>query len=430
MPDSLYGIPWTLDRCVEYALEHNIDIKRKELSIKTKEVSISEGKWAFVPKFDFLTSGSSSSGRVLDETTYEFIMNSIVGSSSSSISGTMDIFKGMNRVYALQRARIDLQYESANIESLYYEIRKSITAAFLSALCAETNLESAKQAKGLLITQLDRIAVLVEAGKVTESDYLQAKAQLYAAECDVATAEGAVESSKMGLCQLLEIKDYSSFCIIENREIYGEDESLMRWEDIVETRPEYRSAQLAIEIARKDLAMAKTAYYPTISLSAGYGSSFSTARQKMIQNPDGTFRFEAYPFLEQYLDNSNSYVSLSLNIPIFNAMSIRNSVRKQKIAVKDAEYAFLKAEKELSKEYLQAKIDCQTAYKKYIAAQEQLKFAEEAERQVRERYELGAADFNAWNTAATELAKARYDLSEAKYTYIFNEKILSLFELY
>ena len=262
---------------------------------------------------------------------------------------------------------------------------------------------------------------------MTESDYLQTKAQLYAAECDVVTAEGAVESSKMDLCQLLEIRDYSSFCITENREISGEDKSLIRWEDIVETRPEYRSAQLAIEIARKDLAIAKSAYYPTISLSVGYGSSFSTARQKTIQNPDGTFRFEAYPFLEQYLDNSNSYVSMSLNIPIFNAMSTHNSVRKQKIAVRDAEYAFLKAEKELSKEYLQAKIDCQTAYKKYIAAQEQLKFAEEAERQVRERYELGVADFNAWNTAATELAKAKYSLSEAKYSYLFDLELLKIF---
>lgn len=107
-------------------------------------------------------------------------------------------------------------------------------------------------------------------------------------------------------------------------------------------------------------------------------------------------------------------------------MSTRNAVRRRELAVRDAEYVLQKTEKELNKEHMQAEIDCQTAYRKYLAAMEQLNFAEEAERQVRERYELGAADFNAWNTAATELARARYSFSEAKYTYIFDRKILEL----
>ena len=69
-------------------------------------------------------------------------------------------------------------------------------------------------------------------------------------------------------------------------------------------------------------------------------------------------------------------------------MSTRNAVRRRELAVRDAEYVLQKTEKELNKEYMQAVIDCQTAYKKYLAAMAQLNFAEEAERQVRERYEL------------------------------------------
>lgn len=72
-------------------------------------------------------------------------------------------------------------------------------------LCAEADHLSAMLAKALLKPQLERIVVLVDAGKVTESDRLQAEAQLFAAECDVATADGAVETARMELCQLLEI---------------------------------------------------------------------------------------------------------------------------------------------------------------------------------------------------------------------------------
>lgn len=426
LPDSA-SIPWTLDRCVEYALEHNIDIKRKELAKEEKEVGVSEGKWAFSPSLYFSTSGTGSTGRVLDQTTYEFIKNSVVGSSSSSLSGTMDIFSGMKRVYALQRSKIDLLAEEENIQSLRYDVRKKVSAAFLAALCAESDLKSALQTKVLLEKQFERISVLVQTGRVTESDFMQAKALLFAAESDVATAEGAVETTKMELCQLLEISDYTTFSIEEDSDVELKEEPLIRTERSVTSRPEYQAAGLDIEVARKNLAITRSAFYPSLSLSAGYGSSYSTARQKSIQNPDGTFRYEAYPFMEQYLDNRSSYVSLSLNIPIFNAMSTRNAVRRQKIAVRDAEYALQQTEKELNREYMQAGIDCRTAYKKYLAAQEQLRFAEESERQVRERYELGASDFNAWNTAATELAKARYDLSEAKYTYIFNVKVLEMF---
>lgn len=425
--NTLSGEPWTLDRCVEYALENNIDIKRKELVRETKEVAVSEGRWAYSPSIYLSTSGSASSGRVLDQTTYEFIKNSTVGSSSSSVAGSMDLFSGMSRVYALQKAKLDLQSESASLESLKYDVRKSVTAAFLAVLCAEADHQSALQAKALLESQLERIEILVDAGKVTESDRLQAKAQLFAAECDVATAEGAEETARMELCQLLEIQDYTSFSVVEDTDLSDAGYDFSGTGRTATSRPEYRSAELAIEIARKDLLIAKSAFYPSLSLSAGYGSSFSTARQKSIQNPDGTFRYEAYPFFEQYVDNRSSYVSLSLNIPVFNAMSTRNAVRRREIAVRDAEYVLQKTEKELNKEHMQAGIDCQTAYRKYLAAMEQLNFAEEAERQVRERYDLGAADFNAWNTAATELAKARYSFSEAKYTYIFDRKILELF---
>jgi len=354
--DTLANEPWTLERCIEYALENNIDIKRKELVREAKEVEVSEGKWAYSPTVYFSTSGSVSSGRVLDQTTYEFIKNSTVGSSSSSITGSLDLFTGMGRRYALQRAKLDLQSESANIISLKCDVKIKVTAAFLSVICAETDYQSALQAKALLESQFDRIVALVDAGKVTESDRFQAKAQLYAVEFDLATAEGAVETTKMELCQLLELRDYASFSIIDDTGVSDVSNEISSDGMSARSRPEYLSAELAIEIARNNLLKAKSAFYPSLSMSAGYGTSYSTARQKSIKNSDGTFRYEAYPFFEQHVDNRSSYVSLSLNIPIFNAMSTRNAVKRREIAVRDAEYVLQKTEKELNLEYMQAVI--------------------------------------------------------------------------
>lgn len=432
LPSSLFSqsyTPWTLENCIDYAVNHNISIKRKELLQESKQVSLDESKWAFSPSLSFNSNASLSTGRVLDATTYQFIQNSTVINNSSSISGSIILFNGFKKLHTLRRAKLDLLAEESSIKSQRYEIRKNVIAAFLSLLCAEYNYASAQKVQDLLYSQLERMAILVESGIVTDADYLQAKSQLFAAESDVVTTECLVESAKLCLCQLLEIRDYDSF------EIYYDDSVSITppllisnsIDDIVRARPEYRFAELNVELALYDVSIAKSAFYPTLSLSAGYGSSWSSAREKSIMNEDGTLRFEAYPFFDQYWDNSNSYISISLDIPIFSSFTTRNSIRKKKIAVHDTEYALQEKKKELSKEFIQADIDCRTAYKKYVFAEQQVQFAEEAERQVRERYFGGLTDFNSWNTAIIELAKARYDYSEAKYTFLLQVKILELF---
>ena len=149
----------------------------------------------------------------------------------------------------------------------------------------------------------------------------------------------------------------------------------------------------------------------------------------MLQNPDGTFRYEAYPFFRQYADNASSYVSLSLNIPILSGLSVRKNVRRSKTALRDAEYALASTRKAVAKEYLQAGIDSRTAYGKYLGAQEQVRSAEEAARQITAKYESGAADVITYSTAISELASARYQMLSAKYECIFKQKILEMYHM-
>ncbi len=189
--------------------------------------------------------------------------------------------------------------------------------------------------------------------------------------------------------------------------------------DAAQSLPEVESARVGIDLARRSLQIARAAYWPTISLSAGYGSSYSDARQKMFRNPDGTYRYEAYPFFEQYKDNASSYVSLSLNIPIFGKLTTRKNVQRQKLAVRQAEYALQTVEKQVAKEVAQALIDARTAWQRYLGAQRYVASAEEAARQVGRKYDLGVATVTDYNTAVTAAVKARSQLLQAKYEYLF-----------
>ena len=408
---------WTLEECIDYALEHNIEIKRQELGMSNSEIGLSESRWDYAPSLSAGSSYSISSGRVLDQTTYEFIENNVVGSSSASVSGSMQVFSGMRRHYALKKAKASMEASLADLESVRQDIELNVTAAYLQILCDQENLASAREITSMLESQMERIQTMVELGRVTEADLLQIRSQHYVALNDVVAAEGQCRLSKMELCQLLEIQDWEDFKIetIEVNEYDGMRLFPITDSLAVESRPEYRSAEAGMEVARRNLQIARSSYYPTLSLSAGYGTSYSGARQKAVQNPDGTYRYEAYPFIRQYLDNGSSYLSLSLNIPIFSGMSTRYNVRRAKNASIDAQYALQTVRKQLSREYEHALIEYQTSCRQYETAKEQLAYAEEAARMMTEKYNLGKIDFTSWNTVMTELAKAKYNLSNTAY---------------
>lgn len=417
---------WTLDECVGYALEHNIEIKRQELGVSNSEIGLSESRWDYAPSLSAGSSYSISSGRVLDQTTYEFIENNVVGSSSASVSGSMQVFSGMRRHYALKKAKASMKASLADLESFRQDVELNVTAAYLQILCDQENLASAREMASMLESQMERIQAMVDLGRVTEADLLQIRSQYYAALNDVAAAEGQCRLSRMELCQMLEIQDWEDFEIepIETDE-YGGMQLFPSTDSIaLESRPEYRSAEAGVEVARRNLQIARSSYYPTLSLSAGYGTSYSGARQKAVQNPDGTYRYEAYPFFRQYLDNGSSYLSMILNIPIFSGMSARNSVRRAKNASLDAQYALQTVRKQLSREYEQALIEYQTSCRQYETAREQLAYAEEAARMMTEKYNLGKTDFTSWNTAMTELAKAKYGNNAKKYSNYFSKRRL------
>lgn len=414
---------WSLDECIRYAEEHNIDVRRQTLNVDRSELILQESKWAFVPSLVASSNYTESTGRVLDPTTYQFVQTSLTGNSSSSISGNIIIFEGGKKIYALDKAKISLRASVLKDESVRFNLKLNVTAAYMDILCAKEQVLIAEQSAFLVEAQLGRSKALLEAGRITESDFLQIQSQLFAAQNDISAARHSLQMARLSLCSLLEIEDYSTFEVAEpatNSYLYGEVDI----EAVIDNHPDYRAIVLEQELSLADLKIAKSSLYPELSLSAGYGSSFSDARRKSIVEPDGTIKYEAYHFFQQYVDNASAYVSVGLKIPILTGFMARNSVKRAKIAVKEAEYEAMTVRKELRKKILQAQIDCETARDKYLRAQEEVIYAERVQLQIDEKYNLGTSDYVAWNAAIVELSKARYSLTEAKFTYYLKNEFL------
>ncbi len=419
---------WTLEECIAHAWEHNIEIKVQELATEEKRLALSESKWNYAPDISASSSYSLSSGRVLDPTTYEFVEQQTVGGNSTSVGASITIFNGLRNMYNLKRAKLDLRSSVLAAEKTRRDVRLNITACYLEVLCAEETIRDAEQVVAELKIQEEKTAKKVEAQKVTLADLLQIRSQLADAENDVLIACNSYDIARLNLCQLLELDDYASFRTVAPDTTglirSGISQDLAAVLDAAQLLPELEAARVGIDLARRDLQIARAAYWPTISLSAGYGSSFSDARHKMFQNADGTYRYEAYPFFEQYKDNASSYISLSLNVPIFGKLTTRKNVQRQKLAIRQAEYTLQTVEKQVTKEVTQALIDARTAWQRYLGAQRYVASAEEAARQIGRKYDLGVATVTDYNAAVTTAVKARSQLLQTKYEYLFKTKAI------
>lgn len=422
---------WTLDECIAYALEHNIEIKAQELTAEAKRVGLAESKWAYAPNVSASNSYNLSTGRVLDPTTYDFIENQSVQGNNTSVSAGITLFGGMGNLHNLKRAKLDLRSALLGVEKIRNDVTLNVTARYLEILCAEENIRNTEQIVATLKIQEEKTAKQVEARKVTAADLLQIQSQLAEAQNNVFTARNTYDVARLDLCQLLEIEDFASFETVSPDDALPDGASLPEEVDAVVdaamSLPQVKMAALDIDMARRDIRIAQAAYYPTVSLSAAYGSSYSDARQKAFQNPDGTFRYDAYPFFEQYKDNANSYISVSLNVPIFGGFQKRKAVRRSRIALRQAEYSRLTMEKQLTREVNQAWIDMRTAWEKYGSSQKYVATASEAARQVGRKYELGVATVVDYNTALDNLVKANSQLLQAKYEYIFKIRIIRFY---
>ncbi len=421
-----HGQTWSLEDCISFAMEHNLDLQRQTLSIERENLNLQEAEWAFVPRLSASTSYTMSSGRVLDPTTYEFVKTSYTGNNSTSVSGDITLFEGGRKINALSKAKLSLKVAEFKEESLKYDLSILVTKAFMEALCAREHEKIARETETMIASQLARTQKLYSAGTITETDVLQLQAQLTAAKKDISSATHAYQMARLALCELLGWEDYAHFEINEPTTPLLDD---AEWNlDVaLERQPDLRLHKMQRDLAELDLKLARSALSPRLSLSAGFGTSYSDARQKALMNENGVLKYDAYPFFQQYADNRSTFVSFSLSIPILNGQATKNGIKRAKIAIKETELNDIETRKKLRRQLLQAQIDCDSSRDQYFQSIEEADCAKEVFKQIDHKYNLGAVDFLTWNTAAIELAKSQYSLAEAKYTYFLRVEIFNTY---
>lgn len=410
---------WTLEECINYAYEHNIQLARSQNQIEMGKLAVQQAKNDRLPSLSSSASFNRGYGRTIDYTTNGYTTRSS-SSGNYGIGSSVNLFNGFQKKHRIEKGEIDLHASLLDIEKLKEDLALNITSFYLNILYAKERLQVAKDNLTIRKAQIERMEAMIQAGTKPEGDLLEQQSQIAKAESAIIDAENTLMLNYLTLYQVLEIKDDEKFLIAKPKidMVEKADNDVLNFTQTILERPSIKAYDYRIASARKDIQIVKSGYYPSLSLSGNIGSGYSNQAMR------GKKRIS---FSDQYELNLSKSWGLSLSIPIFNKFAVRTQVKNAVLQLKNMELQKREEENRIYKELQQARTNAIVALKKYQAQEKATKALEETFRYVEEKYQLELISNFDYNESLNNLTTANSEMIQAKYEYIFRTKILEYY---
>lgn len=448
---------WTLRECVQYALDNNISIKQSELNMEDADINKKDAIGNFLPSLNGNANNAWNTGLTQNITT-GVLETQTARNSSYGVQAGMTLFSGLRNIRTLQRAKLGQLSAQYGLAKMKDDISLFVANAYLQVLTNKANLAVIKAQNEVTQEQIEQTSNLVDAGVLPKGDLLEIQATDASEKQNIALNENSVRISLISLAQLLLIKDYETFDIEdEGYDIIDEGISSKTADEIInaakENRSEVRIAETNLDLAMKDLQIARGAYYPTLSAFFNYNTRESdNARFSQGLDPDNPTRIQEIgfvessgesvvalvpntvvqelpplPFFEQLYVNDGIAYGVALNVPIFNGFSARNNVKRNKVNVMRQELQLEQAKLDLESTVYQAYVDAKGSYKAYEAALSAAQSQELAYQYAKDRYDVGLTNAFDFSQSKLRYDNAQIEVNRSKYDYIFKLKVLELY---
>ena len=421
--DSLAQETITLPQAIDRMLQNNLTIKQGVLNVATSEVNLRQSRAAILPNLNATNSNNLSFGRGLDQTSFQ-IVNQKLYQGSGSIGTSVDIFGGFAKINQIKQNKILLEVDESNVDKIKNDLTLDVVVSYMQVVYNEDLLKASRQQLVVSQQTLKREDALLEVGNKTIADISQAKAQVSTAELNVTNAQNDLSISYLTLAQLMEMgTDTATFKVVaptvaeiaiaqtdyDVRDVYNQ---------ALDNFPDIKLASLNALAAEKGIAIAKGSLYPSISLNAGLGSSYSYIFKTLAPQDN---------FATQIDDRFNQYIGLSLQIPIFNGLSAKSNVKRAKISYQNFKIQEQLAKNNLNKVIAQAVLDLKAAEGRYRSTENTFNAQKDAFNVIEQRYNVGLVNSLDYNTATTNRNRAEIDFIQAKYDLVFRSKVIDYY---
>ena len=266
---------WTLEECVNHALENNITILQAKNSLLSSEQDIVSAKGNFLPAVNSNISGGASLGNI-EVFPGEFRDREFY-STTLGVGFSQSVFNGFRNINLLNQSKLSLERNQYELEKLKDDISLNVANAYLNVLFNKENLDLANSQVEFSKFQVSQVQTLVEAGSEPMSTLIETQATYSRDIQNLTIAENSHVLSLLSLSQLLQIP-FENFDV-EVVQIDVPSANLM-YDDVapiinyaMENRNEIKVAERDIKLSKLSTKISKSAYLPNISMGYGFNAS-------------------------------------------------------------------------------------------------------------------------------------------------------------
>lgn len=416
---------WDLQLCIDHALEHNISVRKGRLQAESSAIDVKTAKAAFLPSIQgsigqrLVNRPWSESSTLISGDQIKTSQSKTSYNASYGIDLNWTLYNGNSRVNTLKQNELNSRIASLNVAESENSIQEQIAQIYIQILYAAEALKVNEQTLEVSVAEYDRGAQLFEAGSIAKSDLAQLQAQVSNDRYNVVTAQATLADYKLQLKQLLELDGEKEMQLLLP---FPENEQILTplplkadvYQQALVLRPEIEASKLGIETADLDIKIARAGYLPTLSLSAGVGTSHANGSD--------------FSFSEQLKQNWNNSFGISLSIPIFNQRQTKSAIQKAKIQKQSSQLDLLDAQKTLYKTIEGLWLDANSAQQRYAAALEKQQSTQASYDLVQEQFNLGMKNTVELLTEKSNLLNAQQETLQAKYMALLNAQLLRFYQ--
>ena len=425
--DSTQALPaqWNLQTCIDYALQQNITIRKNRLSAESAEVDVKTAKAALFPSLTASVSQrivnrpNSQTNTIIDGDNITSSQSKTSYNGSYGIDANWTLYNGSKRLNTLKQQRMNNRIAELGVAESENTIEESITQIYVQILYAAEAVKVNEATLDVSRAECERARALLAAGSIARSDLAQLEAQVSTDKYQLVTAQATLQDYKLQLKQLLELDGEKEMTLYIPT--LGDENVLSPlpsktdvYRSALTLRPEIEAGRLNVKASELDINIARSGYIPTISLSAGIGST----------NTNGN----DFTFGEQIKQNWNNSLGVTVSVPIFNNRQTKSAVQKAKIQKQNSELDLLDNQKNLYKTIEGLWLDANSAQQRYVAAIEKLRSTQTSYDLIQEQFNLGMKNTVELLTEKNNLLNAQQETLQAKYMAILNTQLLKFYQ--
>lgn len=416
---------WTLRNCIDYALEHNITIRRNRINVESTQEDVKTAKADFLPSLSgnisqrIVNRPNSASGTIISGDNITTSESKTSYNGSYGIDANWTVYNESKRVNTLKQQQLNSRIAELTVDESENSIEENITQLYVQILYSAEAVKVNESTLEVSRKEFERGQELFNAGSIASSDLAQLEAQVSNDNYQLVTSQTTLQNYKLQLKQLLELDgDFEMDLFLPPLDDSSVLIPLPTKDDVYQTalnlRPEIESSKLNIEASDMNIKISRAGYIPSLSLSAGIGTT----------NANGN----DFSFSEQVKQNWNNSIGLTLSIPIFDKRQTKSAVNKAKLQRQTSELDLMDNQKTLYKTIESLWLSANSAQQQYVAATQKLKSTQASYALVSEQFNLGMKNTVELLTEKNNLLSAQQETLQAKYTAILNAGLLRFYQ--